>query len=123
MRVRSLRPSVGTSFLLWIGLPIIAAGEVASDRSAWCGSKWLRSWPKAEVRIWYFQRFERPLSGKADIQVVSVLSVSPQRLWAKDTEGLPKRPFNSLILKGEKRGKAAINSKVPGVQVDTLEPA
>ncbi len=66
---------------------------------------------------------ERPLSGKVDTQVLSVLSVSPQRRWAKDTEGLPKRPFKPLILKGEKLEKVTIKSKVPGVHVDTLEPA
>ena len=55
--------------------------------------------------------------------VLSVLSVSPQRLWAKDTEGLPKRPFKPLILKGGKCGKVTINSKVLGVHVDTLEAA
>ncbi len=61
-----------------------------------------------------FKQIERPLSGKADIRVVSVLSVSPQRLWAKDTEELQKRPFKLLILKGEKRGKVHIDSKGRG---------
>ena len=70
-----------------------------------------------------FKQIERPLSGKADIRVVSVLSVSPQSLWAKDTKGLPKRPFKSLILKGEKRVKAAINSMGRGAHFDTLGAA
>ena len=39
------------------------------------------------------------------------------------TEELPKSTFNSLILKGEKRGKVAINSTGRGAGLDTLEAA
>ncbi len=46
--------------------------------------------------------------------MTALLSVSPQRLWAKDTEGLPKWPFKPLILKGEKHKKCRSNGKVPG---------
>jgi len=56
---------------------------------------------------------ERPLSGKADIQVLSVLAVSPQRLWAKDTESFAKRRFEVLVSKGCSVSKRRCKGVVP----------
>jgi hypothetical protein len=95
-----------------------------------------RFWPKADPENWSFAVVKASALEKSRHSgFVSESSVDMEnhpvsrshqgnwRRWAKDTEGLPKRPFKSLILKGEKRVKVTINSKVLGVHVDTLEAA